>query len=211
VAGGAILPSSTRTPGATNPRVTQATIHSTICVSGWTRTVRPSSSYTTGLKLQQLASGYAYQGDTNPSDYEEDHLIPLELGGSPSSPLNLWPELYHAADGAYAKDSIENHLHSLVCAGQLSLTAAQQAIANNWWTAELRYGNITRHTSAPVTHAPAPAPASTTSQAPPPPPPAPTSEAAPAGATAICNDGTYSYSQHHSGTCSHHGGVRVWW
>lgn len=32
----------------------------------------------------------------------------------------------------------------------------------------------------------------------------------PAGATAQCNDGTYSYSQHRSGTCSHHGGVAQW-
>jgi hypothetical protein len=42
------------------------------------------------------------------------------------------------------------------------------------------------------------------------PAPQTTAPAAPAGATAICNDGTYSYSQHRSGTCSHHGGVRVW-
>src|SRR5947208_9284651 len=34
--------------------------------------------------------------------------------------------------------------------------------------------------------------------------------AAPPGATARCNDGTYSYSQHRSGTCSHHGGVAQW-
>lgn len=34
--------------------------------------------------------------------------------------------------------------------------------------------------------------------------------AVPAGATAICNDGTYSYSQHRRGTCSHHGGVATW-
>jgi hypothetical protein len=34
---------------------------------------------------------------------------------------------------------------------------------------------------------------------------------APAGATAKCNDGTYSYSTHRSGTCSHHGGVAVWY
>jgi Protein of unknown function (DUF3761) len=33
----------------------------------------------------------------------------------------------------------------------------------------------------------------------------------PAGATAKCNDGTYSFSQHHSGTCSHHGGVAVFY
>ena len=34
--------------------------------------------------------------------------------------------------------------------------------------------------------------------------------APPRGATAQCRDGTYSYSQHHSGTCSYHGGVAVW-
>jgi Protein of unknown function (DUF3761) len=34
--------------------------------------------------------------------------------------------------------------------------------------------------------------------------------AAPPGATALCRDGTYSYSKHHSGTCSHHGGVKRW-
>ncbi|WP_083743462.1 DUF3761 domain-containing protein [Mycobacterium rhizamassiliense] len=33
---------------------------------------------------------------------------------------------------------------------------------------------------------------------------------APAGATAICRDGDYSFSTHHSGTCSGHGGVKQW-
>jgi hypothetical protein len=32
----------------------------------------------------------------------------------------------------------------------------------------------------------------------------------PVGATARCRDGTYSYSEHASGTCSYHGGVRIW-
>lgn len=32
----------------------------------------------------------------------------------------------------------------------------------------------------------------------------------PAGASAQCNDGTYSFSKHRQGTCSHHGGVRRW-
>ena len=50
------LPSRSLTPGATNPAVTQATIHQTICVSGWTAKIRPPSSYTTALKVQQLAT-----------------------------------------------------------------------------------------------------------------------------------------------------------
>ncbi len=37
-----------------------------------------------------------------------------------------------------------------------------------------------------------------------------TAPSAPAGATAKCRDGTYSFSQHRSGTCSHHGGVAQW-
>ena len=41
-------------------------------------------------------------------------------------------------------------------------------------------------------------------------PAASTDGSVPAGATAMCSDGTYSFSQHHSGTCSHHGGVSQW-
>ncbi|MEU4526156.1 hypothetical protein AB0F52_46480 [Amycolatopsis sp. NPDC024027] len=48
------LPDPTCTPGATNPDVTQATIGSTICVSGWTATIRPSTTYTNGLKKQGI-------------------------------------------------------------------------------------------------------------------------------------------------------------
>lgn len=33
----------------------------------------------------------------------------------------------------------------------------------------------------------------------------------PAGATALCRDGTYSFSRHRRGTCSHHGGVKIWY
>lgn len=33
----------------------------------------------------------------------------------------------------------------------------------------------------------------------------------PAGATALCRDGTYSFSQNRRGTCSHHGGVAIWY
>ena len=129
------LPNRSLTPGVTNPAVTQATIHRTICVSGWTATIRPSSSYTTALKIRQLAT-YGFS-DSRLADYEEDHLISLELGGSPTSARNLWPEPHHLRVGgldlgSYAKDGFENHLRSLVCAGRLSLTGAQHEIAINW-------------------------------------------------------------------------------
>ncbi|MFG2935874.1 hypothetical protein [Streptomyces sp. NPDC048282] len=68
------LPDPSCQPGDFNPDVTQSTIDSTICVSGWTATVRPSSSYTTALKKKQIVE-YGYT-DTSTSDYEEDHLRP---------------------------------------------------------------------------------------------------------------------------------------
>lgn len=171
--GGVVLPDRARTPGATNPAVTPGTIRSTICVPGWTATVRPDSSYTTALKERQLATGYAYRGDTSTADYEEDHLISLELGGSPTAVANLWPEPYTAADGARVKDRIENKLHELVCAGQLGLRTAQHAIAVDWWQAYLTYDGRPVGGSAP---------SSTRAAAPTSPPVARTSApAAPAG------------------------------
>jgi hypothetical protein len=127
------LPDASCTPGATNPDVTQATIDSTICVSGWTATVRPPTSYTNALKKQGI-SDYGYS-DTSMADYEEDHLIPLELGGAPRDPHNLWPEPHAGAKNSYSKDSIENKLKTAVCAGQVTLAAARKAIATNWTTA----------------------------------------------------------------------------
>lgn len=147
---GIALPNARLTPGAINPAVTPATIGSTICVPGYTATIRPGSSYSTSLKVRQLDSGYNYYGDTSTGDYEEDHLISLELGGSPSSPRNLWPEPYAGVEGARAKDRIENKLHELVCSGQLGLRAAQRAIARNWWRADNAYIGVAVASPAPT-------------------------------------------------------------
>ncbi len=127
------LPDPKCTPGAVDPRVTQDDIHSTICVSGYTTTVRPPSAYTDALKTQQITE-YGYL-DTNLANYEEDHLIPLELGGSPTDPKNLWPEPRGGAESASDKDRVENALHVKVCGGALTLSAAQSAIATDWLTA----------------------------------------------------------------------------
>src|SRR5690348_8627785 len=97
------LPDPTCQPGDYNPDVTQSTIDSTICVSGWTATVRPPASYTNALKVKQIAE-YGYS-DTSTADYEEDHLVPLELGGAPRSEQNLWPEPRYGSETAASKDS----------------------------------------------------------------------------------------------------------
>lgn len=127
------LPDATCTPGSYNPDVTQATIGSTICVSGWTATVRPPTSYTNPLKAQGIIDyGYA---DTTISDYEEDHLVPLELGGAPRDPANLWPEPHYGTQTSYTKDGIETKLKNAVCAGRITLAAARTAIRTDWTTA----------------------------------------------------------------------------
>jgi len=115
----AVLASPTLTPGSLNPDVTQATIDSTICVKGWTATVRPPESYTSDLKERQMP---LYGEAGSPSAYQEDHLISLELGGNPTDPKNLWPEPYPRASDV---DKIENELNAKVCSGELTLAAAQ--------------------------------------------------------------------------------------
>ena len=105
----AILASPTRTPGVLNPDVTQANIRSTVCRHGWTDTIRPPVSYTNALKRKQMRQ-YGETGSL--SDYQEDHLISLELGGSPTDPRNLWPEPYPRASDM---DQTENELNAEVC------------------------------------------------------------------------------------------------
>ena len=66
------------------------------------------------------------------SNYELDHLIPLEIGGAPSDVKNLWPEARYGDPNSLEKDGIENYLHNQVCSGSMSLSEAQKEIATNW-------------------------------------------------------------------------------
>jgi hypothetical protein len=150
------------TPGATNPAVTQATIASTICVSGYTETIRPPTSYTNPLKVQQMGL-YGDAGTT--ADYEEDHLIPLEVGGDPRDPRNLWPEPYALRYGAHQKDQVENWARDEVCSGREQLAAVQLKIATNWIALYQAIAGVPTSTPTAVTAPPttsAPTPATTT-------------------------------------------------
>jgi hypothetical protein len=150
--------------GVTNPKITPENMNRNICRKGWsTSSIRPRSSYTTALKLTELhtleytksnplprvktASGTNTRPDTrkcvtrsaNPSCYEEDHLISLELGGHPTDPANLWPEPWFGAWNARDKDKLENRLHAMVCSGDILLRDAQRAIAADWVAAFKMY------------------------------------------------------------------------
>lgn len=136
-----LLPTKKVTPGVINKDVTQENIKDNICKSGWTATIRPTVTYTNKLKSDQLAKdykNYVAAFGTDPSLYEEDHLISLQLGGSPTDPKNLWPEPY-AGNGARKKDVVETKLKNLICTGKIKLADAQKAIATNWVLAYNKY------------------------------------------------------------------------
>jgi hypothetical protein len=95
-----------------------------------------------------IAAGQRYR-------YRIDHLVPLELDGS-NSIRNLWPQLTGAS---LAKDRLEDTLHSMVCAGKITLAAAQHAIRTDWVRAYHLY------VSPPAAPSAAPAPPQTTAPA----------------------------------------------
>lgn len=115
--------------GAVNPNVTQANIATTICKSGWTATIRPPLSYTAPIK-RALWVKAGSKGKL--SDYELDHWVPLEVGGAPRDPANLVLQPWAGADGAHAKDGVENRVKAEVCAGKVTLAVGEQCFLVDW-------------------------------------------------------------------------------
>lgn len=191
-----LLPDAACTPGA----IFAGAMVSQICTPGYSRSVRnvPES-----LK-QSVYAEYGIEAHT-PGSYEVDHLVSLELGGN-NSAANLWPEI---SPGFHEKDGIENRLHDAVCAGSVSLRAAQHEIARDW-----------RHTfvgapSGPEAYSAPSSPVTATSTQ---------ATSTPAGfcttheciasfdqgkGTIVqCVDGEWSHSGGRPGVCSRHGGPR---
>lgn len=115
------LPNETLTPGAV------MTTDAKVVCGRKTSTVRnvPASEKAAVYKEYGIASH-------KPGEYEVDHLISLELGGS-NDIKNLWPQSYVSQPlNAHVKDRLENELHKRVCAGKMSLEQAQTGIAQNW-------------------------------------------------------------------------------
>ena len=90
---------------------------------------RPPASITE-IEKRENAAAYGYTGSLK--DVEYDHLVPLELGGDPNDPRNLWIE---PGASPNPKDGVESRLHELVCEGRVPLALAQEAIATDWTTA----------------------------------------------------------------------------
>ncbi len=116
------FPDSNCTPGASFTGVTATEV----CTPGYAKSVR---NVPTSVKNQV----YANYGIASHSlgQYEVDHFIPLELGGS-NDIANLWPEAASPQPGFHEKDKVENYLHDQVCSGAMDLTTAENEIATNW-------------------------------------------------------------------------------
>jgi hypothetical protein len=122
---------------ALNPDVDEDTIYGTICVSGYTKSVRPATSYTNGVKKKLMRE--AGIDAARIGDYELDHIVPLALGGHPRKHSNLMLQPWEGEHGAKTEDALEMRLQSLVCRGSLDLTDAQVCIARDWEACAVRY------------------------------------------------------------------------
>jgi hypothetical protein len=110
------------TPGDILPDATK----DQICTPGYSQQVR-------NVPDRVKEDAYAEYGIASHStgEYEVDHLVSLELGGS-NDISNLWPEAAVPKPGFHEKDKVENYLHAQVCSGAISLQDAQREIATNW-------------------------------------------------------------------------------
>ncbi|MER3446912.1 MAG: HNH endonuclease [Candidatus Dadabacteria bacterium] len=110
------------TPGAIIKGVTREQI----CTPGYSKEVRDVSD----KEKEEVFREYGIKHH-RPGQYEVDHLVSLELGGS-NGIANLWPESAEPRPGYHEKDRLEDYLHRQVCNGNISLEEAQRLIANDW-------------------------------------------------------------------------------
>lgn len=194
------FPDPTCTPGAIF-NVTK----DQICVSGYSSSVRNVSE----TEKEQVYAEYRVTSHTT-GQYEIDHFIPLELGGS-NDIINLWPEAASPVPGFHQKDEVENYLHEKVCSGAISLTEAQSLIQTNWLAVYSSMGTtlntpMPTYSQAQLTET-QPAVSTLTQVA----AATQTAPGHPVGTNGLCGDGTYTSAQHKQGACSYHGGVQQWW
>ena len=134
-----LLPDASLTPGDV-----LAVTKADVCQPGYSKLVR---------NVPQAVKDQAYKNygifQHAAGEYEVDHLISLELGGS-NSIKNLWPQSYLTQPwNAHVKDKLENELHHQMCNGSISMATAQHDIATDWIAAYKKYF----HTTMPLAKA----------------------------------------------------------
>jgi hypothetical protein len=119
-----VAPDRACSPGAIYSGLTKAVLCSSTFHTSSIRNVPDSEKHEDETEYGLAAKGYG-------ATLEIDHVVSLELGGS-NDIANLFPERAAPAPGYHVKDKLENKLHDLVCAGLMTLHAAQVGIAANW-------------------------------------------------------------------------------
>lgn len=128
----ALLAQPLRAQTYPNPKLTpgvvdQAATVKDLCTPGYTAKIR---LVTDATKRQVLASyGLAWESR---GQYEIDHFISLELGGK-NDAANLWPQRWSPKPGAREKDIVETWFHRQICAGKVTIRAAQDQIRTDWY------------------------------------------------------------------------------
>jgi hypothetical protein len=136
------LPNPELTPGVVAPHCDLAKA----CGTKWGKDHR----FVTAAMKAAVFKSYRFSGnqdkrcdnpDSKTRRCEIDHSISRELCGA-DDVKNLWPQPYAGVWNATMKDTLENRLHEMVCAHQITLAAAQKAIATNWKKAFQQYGGV---------------------------------------------------------------------
>lgn len=104
---------------------------------GYTASVRPATSNTTGVKLKLLRE--ASIPSDRASDFELDHRVAVAHGGHPRALENLALQPWGGDSGAKRKDRLERRLQQLVCAGKVALDRAHRALYFGWEAAYEEY------------------------------------------------------------------------
>ena len=125
--------------GAINPEVTQENLQETICHKGWSKTVRPDSSWSMRIKRRLLREQHP---EAASREFELDHRVPIEEGGCPNCESNVWLEPWRDPGehkcvpdqmlDAACKDVLENLVHRRTCSGQMTLREGQAAFLGDW-------------------------------------------------------------------------------
>lgn len=128
VTGGVSMPNAKLTPGA-------------IATTNTTEVCRQpdhlASSMIPPATQQEVFTEYRITNPAVQSKYDIDYLVPILLGGAPTT-ANMWPAALEGT-GFFEKAQLDHVMRDLVCRREISLRAAQRSLERNWYVAWLKY------------------------------------------------------------------------